>query len=68
LAITDARIIPAIQYQDILDLVLHSASSCVSIRAWRFLPVETWKKRQPGQCLLAQPLKLFHALYIKFAD
>jgi hypothetical protein len=68
---TEARIIPPTQYQEIRYIESGSAQR-VKLRSHTslgdFLPAETWKNRQPGKWLLAQPLKLFHLVCIKFAD
>jgi hypothetical protein len=67
---TEARIVPPfnIQKSDILDLLPQAGQAASRYKPKRFFPAETWKKRQAGKWLLAQPLKLFHALCIKFAD
>jgi hypothetical protein len=67
---TEARIIPPTQYQEIRYIESGSAERVKPRphKPKRFSPAETWKNRQPGKWLLAQPLKLVHLVCIKFAD
>jgi hypothetical protein len=51
-----------------LDLLQPAASSCASIRAEAIFASVSLEETSALLTPLAQPLKLFHALCIKFAD